>query len=180
MRESDRLVGMTDAMTRRNLRVHSTGAPAAHTSAVIVLIPSDPQALLTQEEGSEPAHELHCTLWFLGKVLDTPVSRGQALIALSGVAETFGAVHATVKAVGTLGNDTPPATVALLTQEPEEIRVAVKRRLGNIPPSRFHSFTPHVTTGYGTTLPMDMMGSSVVFTKLGLWWGMERYEFPLA
>ncbi|MFM9590719.1 phage minor head protein [Streptomyces scabiei] len=55
------------ALSNGSLTVDLTSAATEHTGAMIALVPSDDDAARLALDGGEPAAELHCTLWFLGK-----------------------------------------------------------------------------------------------------------------
>lgn len=187
MRFTGRLAGMVNdvrARARRDERVRRSGNAAAHTSVVTVLVPTAEwsERISSFFPDGESADEIHCTLQFLGKAAACPVDRSVLDDALVVVAALYPPITVPVLSVRRLGNDTPPATVLLLGDGPDEIRAGVKRRVPDMPPPKFPTYKPHVTVGYGVSLePLyPLIGEQITFDRIALWWADERDEYPLA
>lgn len=158
----------------------------ARTTAVVVALPSqvDPIRLV----GEEPKH---ATLLFFGETASLPSNAKEVLLQtleqVSKMAEPFSEV---VVDVSRLGDDTPPALVAMLTnrklgllRETLQVNPDVKKYLSNA--TQHPQFTPHVTLGYpdyhGETDLRKLVSSvrRIWFDRLALWWNDEQVEFDL-
>lgn len=150
--------------------------PAAQTSAVIVALPRDPEVLTV--EGGDTADEMHCTLWFLGRINEHGYDREVLRDTVGRVAASVGPVEVSVIGVGRLGALEVPATVLKLSEGLVGIRAMIDNTT-EMPPERFPVWIPHVTQGYGTEETPEMIGTVITFDRLALWWAGEKEEFLL-
>lgn len=150
--------------------------PASATSAVIVALPEDP-SVLTVESG-DPADEIHCTLWFLGRIKEVKLDRDELRSTLSRVAASVGPCEARVTEVGSLGKMEPPATVLKLTRGLSVVRTLIDA-VTPMPEQIWPMWTPHVTQGYGTEPTPDLVGTTIRFNRIALWWAGEKDEYKL-
>lgn len=148
-------------------------------SALTVLLPENADILTVP--GGDPAEELHCTLWFIGRAAESPVERSVLREACQRTAQAFSPVLSHVRGVSGLGNDDPQASVLLLGGSgPGMVHALLGSLVPNMPEPKFPNYTPHVTQGYGTPLDDSLVGMPIRFDRLALWWEDEREEFPLS
>lgn len=150
--------------------------PASGTSAVIVALPEDPSVLTV--EGGDPADEIHCTLWFLGRIKEVKLDRDTLRDTLRRVGAAVGPCEASVIEVGSLGRVEPPATVLKLSRGLAVPRTMINA-LTEMPEQIWPVWTPHVTQGYGTEPTSELIGRTITFDRLALWWAGEKDEYPL-
>jgi 2'-5' RNA ligase len=159
--------------------VAAAASEEERTTAVIVALPA----------ADSPAHDLgpeetHTTLVFMGEQegLDLDAIRAE----VAGYAPSVSA-NLVVQPTGrdTLGDD--EADVVML---PEEPMTSLRNGLIEMPAIRaglesteqFPTYTPHMTLGYPTEDyedPGERATEPIIYDRLALWVGDERYEFPL-
>lgn len=148
------------------------------TSAVVVLLPSDPASLAVS--GGEPADDLHCTLWFIPNAETSGVNKAALAAALDRTSTYFGPVSGRVMTGMFLSNDDPQASVlTLLSKTIPQVRDVVRQLVPEIPPSIYDRFKPHVTLGYGIPVQTGHTGREIVFDRLALWWRDSRVTYRL-
>jgi len=158
----------------------------ANTTAAIMAIPEPlDQIRLVGEE------EKHATLLFFGETSSLPDdAQGVLVEAVKTACSMLWPFREVVRDITRLGDENPPALVAMLTGESlTQVRnlfmmnPAIAGYLDNTP--QFPQFTPHVTLDHpdfaGEAI-LRTLGRSlhrVKFDRLAVWWNDERIECPL-
>lgn len=149
-------------------------------SAVLVLLPTVESARRLVVPDGDPASELHCTLDFIAEADREAVGLSELAVGCRKLSESVSSLTEHVEAVSGLGNDDPQAMVLLLTNRTVgTVRNLLRTFVPTIPPSRFPNYTPHVTLGYGIPPQPQFVGLPIMFDRVALWWGDDRYEYAL-
>lgn len=159
----------------------------ANTTAAIMAIPAPlEQIRLVGDE------DKHATLLFFGETSTLPLEAKQTLMdsveLASGMLFPF---SERVVDVSRLGDDIPPALVAMLSSEnlgPVRnlfmMNPSVKSYLDNT--QQFPSFTAHMTLGHPDFKDEVVLRAlarnlyRIRFDRLAVWWNDERFEFDLS
>lgn len=165
---------------------HASADRSNNTTAVIVALPRPMDSI--RLVGTE---DKHATLLFFGETSTLPSDARFVLEdTLRVVANLFTPFTEEFRTVQRLGDDNPPALVAMLTayslnpiRRSFMINPKVREYLKNA--AQFPQYTPHVTLDYPDykreaelrDLITDL--SQVRFDRLALWWGNEQIEFSL-
>lgn len=171
----------------RPLLIAAVGAKAAdeQTGAMVALYPTAEEAqvlALTVADAEVPA-ELHITLAFLGNAADI-VDQDRLREAVARFAATqppvTGKISGTGRFVGAeAGKDAvywsydAPSLPALRQGLVEVLEFA------DAPANTLHGFTPHMTVGYGISMPDKVPTISLAFPSLSLVLGGRRWDYPL-
>lgn len=159
-------------------------AAAFGDSAMLALIPADPDALTV--EGGDAAGEMHVTLAFLGDAAGLSEEAVQvARDAAAAAAEAHGPLEARVAGIGTLGSEDPPATVLLLNgADMDQAREAVWAQLADFGWEAFaeqhQPWLPHLTVGYGVAPDTVTAPEVIRLDRVRLAMGDQVTDFPLA
>lgn len=148
--------------------------------AVIVLLPAETDPI--NDASSQPAH---MTLAWLGMAADlTDDAIAEAYYeAREYAAKADGPIHAGVKDRGVLGDEN--ADVVFLEGEGIEAYregLVMGEAIGDIMAGveQYDEWTPHVTLGYPDEPAVGTYdGDTVVFDRLGIWFGEDRESFTL-
>ncbi|MFJ4469575.1 phage minor head protein [Streptomyces sp. NPDC089424] len=178
----------------------ATAAATEHTGAMIALVPSQEDVERLALEDGEPAEELHCTLWFLGKAADWGEDQRRELIdgVRARAANLAGPVHAAAFGVNHWNPASPdPAWVWAIGDNPDadedaptlhEARAVAQDALedGHNNPDLPRQHTPwvaHTTGAYTTdTWPLEAMADRLgplTFDRIRVAFGGEATDFPL-
>lgn len=174
----------------------TTLTAAAHTGAMIALVPTDDDLDRLVVDGGEERDELHCTLAYLGEAADIPIDARDELVEL--VREyvgDLGVVHADGFGIATFN---PPGTerddgleretcVVLVLSGAElqrpfsRVRAALEDHGGNLP-EQHRPWIPHVTLVYSDDADpayfYDRTGP-VAFDRVRIAFGDEVLDLPL-
>lgn len=162
-----------------------------HTGAMIALVPSQEDAERILVSGGEPIEELHLTLFFLGEVVNWPLSSQQAVLeAMQELTEGQPAVRADAFGVGVWNpnGDSPCVVMNVGGDEPANVRCAVEAALCDIwaacLPMQHSPWSPHVCLAY-TDAPLPVITAAtkntgpITFDRLRVAFGGEVTDFPL-
>lgn len=167
----------------RTVAAAALAAANGHTGAMLALIPADPAALAVP--GGEDPADLHVTLAYLGTASEMSEQAAQAARdTAAGVAYYHAPMDAQVAGIGTLGSETPPATVLLLNgAEMDRLRRSVWEGLGDYGWEAFHPqhepWIPHTTLGYGVDPTSVTAPPAIRFDRVRLAMGDQVMDWPL-
>lgn len=147
----------------------------------------------------DPVHkvgdeEKHCTILYFGNIDEHSEPERMAgakewmSIILECLAEKIPPFTADRTTIEQLGDDDPPAQVAMLdSPNLQDLYAGIRAADDEIADlydgaeaTRYPEYKPHVTLAYGD-VPDNVveMDRDIAFDRLALWWGDERIEFPL-
>lgn len=167
----------------RTLAAAALLAATGHTGAMLALIPADPAAVAVPG-GDDPA-DLHVTLANLGTAAELSDRAIQvARDTAAGVAYYHPPMEARVAGIGTLGADTPPATVLLLNgEELDQARASVWEGLGELGweayTTQHQPWIAHLTQGYGLDPAEITPPPTIRFDRVRLALGDQVMDWPL-
>lgn len=159
--------------------------PAHHDGVMIALVPDEPENLALDHPEALTADDLHITLCYLGKVQDLSSFDKTEILTkarqvVGDVSKSFTANPDGVVVMGK-NEDGVPAT-ALLVQSDDIVKLyeAMAEAVGY--ESKFPSFIPHMTTGYGVPVEMaqDKVGQDIEFSNVLVKFGDARHLLPFA
>ncbi len=159
-------------------------APKHHDGVMVALVPEESLALAVDGEGALPADDLHITLCYLGKVDDlSSFDKTDILSKTRSVVNEVGRPFSTnADGVVVMGkNDEGVPATALLVQSEDIVNLydALSDALDF--QSKFPSFIPHMTTGYGVPVEVaeEKVGYPINFNKVIVKFGEDVHEVPL-
>lgn len=163
----------------------TAAAPTHHDGVMVALVPADPEPLAIDHPEALPADDLHVTLCYFGKVQDlSNADKVKILTTTQAICNDIGKSFSTsADGVVVMGenDDGVPAT-ALLVQSDEIVNLynALSDALGY--QSKFPSFIPHMTTGYGVPIEsaQALVGDEIYFDKVIVKFGEQVQEVPLS
>jgi 2'-5' RNA ligase len=158
--------------------------PAHHDGVMVALVPEAPEEIAIDHPEALTADDLHITLCYLGKVQDLSNADMTAILAKArSVVDSIGhAFTATADGVVIMGSsdDGVPAT-ALLVQSEDIVNLYDAMAESLEYKSKFPSFIPHMTTGYGVPVEMaqERVGQTITFNSVLVKFGDARHVIPL-
>jgi 2'-5' RNA ligase len=163
----------------------TAAAPTHHDGVMVALVPDEPEALALDHSEALPAEDLHITLCYLGKAQDLSSFDKTSILAKTRkvCAEVGHSFSTTSDGVVVMGqnDDGVPAT-ALLVQSDDIVKLydALSETLNY--QSKFPSFIPHMTTGYGVPVEaaQEKVGQPINFNNVLVKFGDTRHLIPLA
>lgn len=162
----------------------SSEPPKHHDGVMVAFVPDDPDSLAVEDEGALPPEDLHITLCYLGKVQDlSTFDKTRILSTARRVCEEVGHTFSTnADGVVVMGqNDEGVPATALLVQSDDIVEMydAMSEALNF--KSRFPSFIPHMTTGYGVPVEKakERLGTTITFSKVIVKFGGDVHSIPL-
>ncbi|MFF4147299.1 phage minor head protein [Streptomyces sp. NPDC001698] len=176
-------------------------AAGEHTGAMIALVPTEDDAARLALDGGEPAEELHCTLWFLGKGADwtddqrnelTGLVRARAATLPGPVrAHAFGVNHWNPSSedpawVWAVSDDREPGDEAASLREARDVLAADALESTHDRPETPHQHSPwvaHTTACYSPdTWPLEPMTERlgpVTYDRVRVAFAGEYTDIPL-
>lgn len=186
LKHSDIIDGIIAAVLPNKKDAKQEGVTMANTTAAIMALPAPLENI--RLVGDE---DKHATLLFFGETNSLPDGSKDVLIeSVKMACSMLFPFSERVRDISRLGNDVPPALVAMLSDEnltPVRnlflMNPDVKGYLTNA--QQWPSFTSHVTLGhpdYTEEAILRTLASQlfrVRFDRLAVWWNDERIECPL-
>lgn len=187
--ERDRFLRRIESLALSALPVRElTAASEAdkhHDGVMVALVPEDPESIAVDAEGALTADDLHITMCDLGKTQDLSAADKTKILAdtrrvCDEIGHTFSTTADGVIVMGQ--NDEGVPATALLVQSDDivELYDALADALNYR--SRYPSFIPHMTTGYG--VPVDVaqerVGQTIDFNNVIVKFGDDVHTVPLA
>lgn len=173
------------ALTSAIREGEDNGTPSTSQMAMVALYPSPGQAQRLAHGGGEVPERLHMTLGYLGKRPWDPHTINRVGNVVRSWASNVGPLGGVISGSGvfTEGPDGPVTYLSVDLPALPGLREDLIRRLDRIdvPVSRDHGYTPHITIAYGTPDGYQPpRGEAITFDQVTVAVGDQRWDFPLA